>query len=461
MPVLLVSGPHCRERDHGGKVQGGEGRLAHIGVAVSRQAAEPDVHGIEGRHHGGEIPALDHLLDQPELLVCDAGIGIPDRHCDGDIGDAGMVGAKFLPGEICVLHLVGGIGVELRMEAARQRIPGGWQEHTGPLAERAQLAPDQPPPTGGPKGFAVSFLVRMLFSCLVDADFIATERFYARATGTPVARGGHRALSDLRDRLRTFMAETRAGAAPTPLNALRADILAHALDKAALSPGLFSLTVPTGGGKTLASLSFALEHAVRHGLKRIIYVIPYTSIVEQTADVFQKALGSTDDILEHHASFDWEKARGARKADDEAPDALAKLRRAAELSCGSTPWGVNPDTPRTGGSSPCGRTGGLDRSAAAGSPTGDGAAGGLNTLVRTFDTQWSGYELAVEKMTGLFSATHSSDVADLTALQHRQRGRGGLRESGPCEQRGAAPPSACPLPLHSPSQRQAECVWSR
>ncbi|MGR7995099.1 hypothetical protein [Xanthobacter sp. ZOL 2024] len=185
-----------------------------------------------------------------------------------------MVGAKFLPGEICVLHLVGGIGVELRMEAARQRIPGGWQDHTGPLAARAQLAPDQPPPTGGPKGFAVSFLVRMLFSCLVDADFIATERFYARATGTPVARGGHRALSDLRDRLRTFMAETRAGAAPTPLNALRADILAHALDKAALSPGLFSLTVPTGGGKTLASLSFALEHAVRHGLKRIIYVFP-------------------------------------------------------------------------------------------------------------------------------------------------------------------------------------------
>ncbi len=217
-----------------------------------------------------------------------------------------------------------------RMEAARQRIPGGWQDHTGPLAERAQLAPDRPPPTGGPKGFAVSFLVRMLFSCLVDADFIATERFYARATGTPVARGGHRALSDLRDRLRIFMAETRAGAARTPLNALRSDILAHALDKAALSPGLFSLTVPTGGGKTLASLSFALEHAVRHGLKRIIYVIPYTSIVEQTADVFQKALGSTDDILEHHASFDWEKARGARKADDEAPDALAKLRRAAE-----------------------------------------------------------------------------------------------------------------------------------
>ncbi|MFH3480972.1 CRISPR-associated endonuclease Cas3'' [Xanthobacter variabilis] len=217
-----------------------------------------------------------------------------------------------------------------RMEAAKQRIPAGWQDHAGPLAERARLAPDQPLPSGGPKGFATSFLVRMLFSCLVDADFIATERFYAGATGARVERGGHSDLSALRDRLRIFMAAKRVGAASTPLNALRADILDHALGKATLSPGLFSLTVPTGGGKTLASLSFALEHAVRHGLRRIIYVIPYTSIVEQTADVFRKALGAADDILEHHASFDWEKARGQRKADDEAPDVLAKLRRAAE-----------------------------------------------------------------------------------------------------------------------------------
>lgn len=217
-----------------------------------------------------------------------------------------------------------------RMEAAGPRIPTGWQVHAGPLAELAKLVPNRPLPSGGPRGFATSFLMRMLFSCLVDADFIATERFYAGATGAQVERGGHRELSALRDRLRIFMAAKRAGAAPTPLNGLRADILDHALGKAALSPGLFSLTVPTGGGKTLASLSFALEHAVQHGLRRIIYVIPYTSIVEQTADVFRMALGSADDILEHHASFDWEKARGARKADDEAPDVLAKLRRAAE-----------------------------------------------------------------------------------------------------------------------------------
>jgi hypothetical protein len=116
---------------------------------------------------------------------------------------------------------------------------------------------------------------------------------------------------------------------PTPLDSLRAEVLRHAVERADLPPGLFTLTVPTGGGKTLASLSFALAHAVKHGLRRVIYVIPYTSIIEQTAEVFRAAVGP-DDVLEHHASFDWERARGARRPDDESPEAVAKLQRAAE-----------------------------------------------------------------------------------------------------------------------------------
>ncbi len=226
--------------------------------------------------------------------------------------------------------LADGSDLNRRMQAAGPLVPADWQSHAGPLPEPAGLRPSVPPPQGGPKGFAWSFLVRMLFSCLVDADFIATERFYARATGETITRGNHTALAVLRDRLAAFMAEKRASAPSTPLNALRAGIRDHALAKAALAPGLFSLTVPTGGGKTLASLSFALEHAVRHGLRRVIYVIPYTSIIDQTAEVFRQALGDSDDILEHHASFDWEKARKERLADDEAPSALAKLQRAAE-----------------------------------------------------------------------------------------------------------------------------------
>src|SRR5690606_14742963 len=157
-----------------------------------------------------------------------------------------------------------------------------------------------------------------------------TEAFYARARGTPVARGGHASVETLRDRLRGHMASLRADAKNTPVNALRAEVLAHAVAKSAMPPGLFTLTVPTGGGKTLASLSFALEHAARHELRRVVYVIPFTSIIEQTAQVFRTALATQDDVLEHHASFDWGEETTVAGADDEGPDGLAKLRRAAE-----------------------------------------------------------------------------------------------------------------------------------
>ena len=139
----------------------------------------------------------------------------------------------------------------------------------------------------------------MLFSCLVDADFLETEGFHARARGEPDGRGGFSAVLDLRDRLRRYMAGKREAAIPSAVNALRNRVLDHAIGKAALAPGLFTLTVPTGGGKTLASLSFALEHAVKKGMQRVIYVIPYTSIIEQTALVFRDALKTgNDDVLE-------------------------------------------------------------------------------------------------------------------------------------------------------------------
>lgn len=207
----------------------------------------------------------------------------------------------------------------------------GWEARAGSLPKPS--VPRNLIPNSIGDGFHRAFLIRMLFSCLVDADFLETERFYAKAEGRPVPdRGEKFDPVDLASRLEAFMARMREN---SEIGRLRADIRAHALGKAAEAPGLFTLTVPTGGGKTLTSLSFALEHARRHDLRRIVYVIPFTSIIEQTANVFREALGISADsslLLEHHSAFDWDRKAPGDEADKEGegPSGAAKLRRAAE-----------------------------------------------------------------------------------------------------------------------------------
>lgn len=207
----------------------------------------------------------------------------------------------------------------------------GWEDHAGPLPEVGGLLSAQPAPNAIDKAFSPAFLARMAFSCLVDADFLETERFYALSRGeSPPQRGG---VVDQRhlNAVRTHMARHRRD--DTEVNCLRSAILDHANAKASLPPGLFTLTVPTGGGKTLTSLSFALEHAMRHGLRRVVYVIPFTSIIEQTAAVFREQVGLGEDaVLEHHSSFDWDRKPPptGNDAEGEGAQGLAKLRRDAE-----------------------------------------------------------------------------------------------------------------------------------
>ncbi len=153
---------------------------------------------------------------------------------------------------------------------------------------------------GGADGFAL--WVRMLFSCLVDADFLDTEAHFD--AGKPARRVGFPTLTQMHRAFDVHMADLPA--LDTPVNKLRADVLYQCRDKAALPAGFFSLTVPTGGGKTLSSLAFALTHAIAHNKRRIIYAIPYTSIIEQTADVFRgvfKSLGE-EILIEHHSQAD-------------------------------------------------------------------------------------------------------------------------------------------------------------
>jgi len=151
--------------------------------------------------------------------------------------------------------------------------------------------------------FQLSFLTRMIFSCLVDADFRDTENFYATAEGKTVDRDWPM-LSEVVDQLLNNLNDHLAGFdSKGKVNRLRREILAHVRAQAHGSPGLFSLNVPTGGGKTLTSLAFALDHAKAHGLERIVYAIPFTSVIDQTAAIFRKVLGNRV-ILEHHSAID-------------------------------------------------------------------------------------------------------------------------------------------------------------
>ncbi len=184
---------------------------------------------------------------------------------------------------------------------------GGWE---GEIEGLLPASLNEPLPLRGVArdhiGFASALFTRMLFSALVDADRIDTEAFFLKSYGAPQLRGQwSNNLKGLRfgleHHLATLLAQARSKGGD--VNAARAEILASARRMAGETPGLFSLTVPTGGGKTLASLAFALDHAVKHGLDRIIYVIPFTSIIEQTAGVFRTALAPHEDcIIEHHSA---------------------------------------------------------------------------------------------------------------------------------------------------------------
>lgn len=143
-------------------------------------------------------------------------------------------------------------------------------------------------------------LIRLLYACLVDADALDTEAHFEPQTTTQ--RGQTVALNELWTVLEAAQEQIQAHATPSVVNAVRRAVYADCLQAAALPPGVFTLTVPTGGGKTRSSLAFALAHALRHGLHRVIYAVPYTSIIEQTAAVFRDIFPQPHAVLEHHSA---------------------------------------------------------------------------------------------------------------------------------------------------------------
>ena len=150
--------------------------------------------------------------------------------------------------------------------------------------------------------FAAQLLARMLFSAGVDADYLDTEAYYDRVEGRSRQRGGHPLLDELRDRLAEHL--DSLSDIHSEMNQLRREVLRYAREAASSPQGVFTMTVPTGGGKTLSSLAFALDHALQHGLQRVIYVAPFMSIIDQTVGVFRGALRGGDFVIEHHSTFD-------------------------------------------------------------------------------------------------------------------------------------------------------------
>ena len=163
------------------------------------------------------------------------------------------------------------------------------------------------------EAFPAMLYTRMLFSCLVDADFLDTEDFMAAGK---VGREGFASLDTLLERLQKSLeekflkpkTEKEKQKRQLPINEKRSALLAQSIAAGKEAKGnLYRLTIPTGGGKTISSLAFALHYAAhaKRKRKRIIYVIPYTSIIEQNAAVFRELLGE-ENVVEHHQHVDYD-----------------------------------------------------------------------------------------------------------------------------------------------------------
>lgn len=245
---------------------------------------DPDAHleGLPGKpDHAtlGAIHALEQLGPAGRVLaypIAGHHTGLPDW--EGGKAQGGTLRSR-----------------EKRQRSRYEDLP---LENMGPEGLPEATIPEDHPPGG-----SRALWIRMLFSCLVDADRLDTERFMAPEKAA-VRTGRPPTLRQLKEALDSHLRGLTAKAAPTKVNRLRGEVLEACREAASWESGLFSLSVPTGGGKTLSSLAWALEHALAHGLEGVFYVIPFTSIIEQSAEVFREALQFPDAVLEHHSNLD-------------------------------------------------------------------------------------------------------------------------------------------------------------
>lgn len=293
-------------------------RVAQLSSQFAHAFGASELGGLAGIWH--DIGKYSVEFQEYLRLTADDPGRATERRGSVDHSTAGaQVAADRIPGRLgrllaaCLAGHHGGLPDTIACDALRGSLNKRLKKHVPLIPEAPPELLEQPKPPVPPlqlfredgdlAAFQLAFFGRMLFSCLVDADFLATETFMdgdrasVRCKGTPSLATLSRAVKKY---LSTLASDDGV------VNRRRAQVLRRCLKSAAEPLGLFSLTVPTGGGKTLSSFAFALDHAARHGLRRVIYAAPFTSIIEQNADVFRAALGELGSaaVLEHHSNFD-------------------------------------------------------------------------------------------------------------------------------------------------------------
>jgi CRISPR-associated endonuclease/helicase Cas3 len=274
----------------------------------------------------GQGPSPDHATAGAREIQKMAAATGPDRF-------AALIGAYCIAGHHAGLsNWRGERALSERLVKELPALDPVWQRELAPDASALFPTSFKWRDDKSRRSFQLAMFGRMAFSCLVDADYRDTEKFYSEAQGNLVDRDWPSLatiIDGLIDRFDTHMADIAATASGSPLACLRAGILAHARGKAGLPRGVFTLDVPTGGGKTLASLGFALDHAKIHHMDRIIYGIPFTSIIDQTAAIFRDVLGE-EHVLEHHSAIDDERQDRNPPEQEGERDLRDKMRLAME-----------------------------------------------------------------------------------------------------------------------------------
>ena len=292
-----------------GKRQGLEEHLRNVAEAARQYCAAFD--GETFAYYAGLLhdigkydPAFQHYLLTAETLSSTQRLKGPDHKGAGTL--LGITFERKGSLALAVFGHHGGIPAAAKLQthirelqlkkpvqdaivAGKQKIPA------------LQRVPEKMLPAYISSVLDLEFFIRMAFSALVDADFLDTEQHFNG--GKRWERRGYWSVAALWNVFAIQYQQKFASAEHHGLNIIRTEVYQRCLDASHVTPGFFRLTVPTGGGKTLASLAFALQHALKHGLERVIYALPYTSIIDQTAHVFHEMFGDDRAFLEHHSTM--------------------------------------------------------------------------------------------------------------------------------------------------------------